>query len=275
MDNMVLPKNHYSITIANDVAEICNPLFEKYSICAFLYARVFDNGTAYPLISHHEWHEHHFKKGYMITPPIPPKFITNKFYYLLTGNEPGPFQEILYDLRNLFGLWYPICLIERYYGFYDLFMFFTTPENHNIINFYINNIDVLEKFKFYFKEKANKLIIKSEKNKLIIPEHMRPNFGGLKKPFNSIDTDKQKFLEQINVNRYILSSYGKEVFFTKREIDSLKCLGRGRTVKEAAKLMRISPRTVEDYINSIKCKLGLRRKSEIIDAISRKDLLIL
>lgn len=51
---------------------------------------------------------------------------------------------------------------------------------------------------------------------------------------------------------------------TQREIDILKCLLRGYSAKEASSELKISCRTVESYINTLKLKLHCNKKSEII-----------
>lgn len=267
MSKIILPENHHSITVADDVAKMCEPLFKHYGINYFLYARVFDNGAVYSLISNGEYQKHHFKKEYLLFPPIPSHMIGKKFYYIVTENVSGPFQPVFYDLRNLFNIWYPIFMFERYHGYFEVCIFASTPDNHDIINLYVNNLDIFEKFKSYFKEKATKLIAESEKNIIHIPEHMRSTFGGIETAPNHLDANQELFLNLINTHDHPLKNNGKTITLTERELDSIKYLKYGYTIKEIAKLMHISPRTVENHLNNIKSKFGIQRKSEIIKAI--------
>lgn len=55
------------------------------------------------------------------------------------------------------------------------------------------------------------------------------------------------------------------VYLSKREIECLYFLARGKTAKMIAKILTLSPRTVEYYIDNIKVKLNVRSKSELID----------
>mgnify|MGYP006357440531 CR=1 FL=1 len=59
------------------------------------------------------------------------------------------------------------------------------------------------------------------------------------------------------INSKLLSS------LTKRELESLENLVLMGSVKGAAKAMNISPRTVEDYVEHIKIKLGLQYKYQL------------
>jgi DNA-binding CsgD family transcriptional regulator len=54
---------------------------------------------------------------------------------------------------------------------------------------------------------------------------------------------------------------------TKRELECIQLIMRGRTAKEMADVLGLSPRTVEFYINNIKSKIGCSKKSKIVDYI--------
>lgn len=53
-------------------------------------------------------------------------------------------------------------------------------------------------------------------------------------------------------------------FLTKREREILHLVGEGKTAKEIAGLLYISPRTVENYKNNLLKKLDLHRTSDLI-----------
>jgi DNA-binding CsgD family transcriptional regulator len=52
---------------------------------------------------------------------------------------------------------------------------------------------------------------------------------------------------------------------TKREMECFLCLLKGRTFKEIADELNISPRTVEHYAKSLRLKLNCLSKSELFD----------
>lgn len=47
---------------------------------------------------------------------------------------------------------------------------------------------------------------------------------------------------------------------TKRELETLEHIVLSGSVKGASKVMNVSPRTIEDYIEQVKNKLGLQYK---------------
>ncbi len=55
--------------------------------------------------------------------------------------------------------------------------------------------------------------------------------------------------------------------FTKREMDYLPLLMRGKTAKEISALLNISPRTAEGAIANIKVKIGASSKSSLIEML--------
>lgn len=67
--------------------------------------------------------------------------------------------------------------------------------------------------------------------------------------------------------KIILTTDGETVKLTARESTCLKYLYEGQTAKQIARLLRISPRTVEVHINNMKSKLGCRSRFELINKL--------
>ena len=150
-ENIIIPKSHYSIKTTKDVTEIMSPL-KKYGIMTFCYARCFTDGSLRILISNEELYRHHFKSGYKIAPTIHQSFNqlkTNRQYHLATSRTDEPYSKALYDYKNLFNLENVMFLIEEKFNYVDLFVYTSQANNPDIINFYLNKMDVLEKFKNY------------------------------------------------------------------------------------------------------------------------------
>ena len=55
------------------------------------------------------------------------------------------------------------------------------------------------------------------------------------------------------------------VYLSKREMECLELTVKGKTSKQIAQLLKISPRTVEEYLANVKSKMGVRSKSELIE----------
>lgn len=72
---------------------------------------------------------------------------------------------------------------------------------------------------------------------------------------------------------YKISYYPTSFKLTSRETECLFLLVRGKSAKEIAQFLEISPRTVEEYIENIKSKLRVSSRSEIIAKAVEKGLL--
>ncbi len=66
---------------------------------------------------------------------------------------------------------------------------------------------------------------------------------------------------------------GITVYLTKRETECILHLLRYKTVKDIARILQLSPRTIEDYIARLKCKLDCNTKAELIEVALQKGFL--
>lgn len=67
------------------------------------------------------------------------------------------------------------------------------------------------------------------------------------------------------LHSFLLSNEFNNIKLTDREAECLFFLLRGKTAKHIARVMSLSPRTVEEYIVKLKMKLGATNKCELID----------
>lgn len=71
-------------------------------------------------------------------------------------------------------------------------------------------------------------------------------------------------LKFLTARNFLVKREPIEIYLSRREMQCLLYLVKGKTAKEAAQEMYISPRTVEDYIGLIKEKLGCKTRSELV-----------
>ncbi len=68
-------------------------------------------------------------------------------------------------------------------------------------------------------------------------------------------------------NKYFVQTSLGEIALTKRELECAQFLLAGKTAKETAKYLNISPRTVEEYLENIRFKFNCRNKLEIVNIL--------
>jgi DNA-binding CsgD family transcriptional regulator len=270
MSNVILPKNHLSLTISKDVADICD-ILKPYSIEHFGYYRYFYNHSLYGFPLNNGLYNHHLEQGYPVIPQIPKEIDSNKFYYIPGFEKHDKYNQALHDYRSFFNVGNCILFFEKYANYFDLYFFGASQHDYGIINFYLNNIELLEKFKFYFKDKIKNEIAKAEKTKFFVPESMRPSI----ELCGSGDHDPRRkiLLEKMDTKRYTLNYNDTKASITKKELAVLKQLSLGCTLKETAKFLLLSHRTVETYLNNTRRKFKLENKTDIIRILLENNLL--
>lgn len=270
MDTLSLRKNHITFTSGNDIAEICKPLIHL-DITSFNYVKTFEDGSQINLSNRTSWLEH---------------FYDNKFYLIgAFENHPNQYasgfalwphlsgQKIFYDARTYFNIDHGITIIEKQKDSCEFYYFGTTTNNHKLVNFYINNIDLLQRFIFFFKDKAALLLKKANKDRIILENHFEStaslNFD------NSIiipDRKINEFFENTAIKNFQLSGSVEGETITSKQLRCIIYLLEGKTAKEIAKKLGLSFRTVEGHINKLKNKFECHTKNELINKLLKNGL---
>lgn len=75
-----------------------------------------------------------------------------------------------------------------------------------------------------------------------------------------------------NKKKYYLNTQGTDDYLTEREKECVDHLILGKTIKETAKLMNLSPRTVEFYLKNIRKRLDCQTKGQLIEKVQKAYL---
>lgn len=99
------------------------------------------------------------------------------------------------------------------------------------------------------------------------------NSSQFKVYMNFHQLDSKLFGKPLKSTSYTLNSEYTPIPLTEKQENCLFLLVRGKTVKEIAKILQLSPRTVECHIEAIKIKLDCQYKSEIVGKAIEKGFL--
>ena len=258
--------------LQNDVRDICKPLFSYSDICNFSYARIYNQNKIALLTSYPDIYPHIFKRKLVITyEKLKQMMVVNRrvnnikqsFYYL--SKECGSQNNELlreYKMEN------SIVFVFHTRFFFECFIF-SSPRGKNIIQSHFNNADILVQFKYYFAEHAKKLIEDAESHLMPIPYNNKTQEN------SNMPLDRKKLREFLTVKHYTLNHNGREIRITLREFECLKFLAQGRSAKEVARILNISPRSVESYHRRLMQKLEIHTSSGLIDFYLATDLIAL
>jgi DNA-binding CsgD family transcriptional regulator len=196
--------------------------------------------------------------------PAQKQILTSGYVLWIALHEQPIFNHIFRDAKQ-FKIDNGITFTERDENSCTFYQIGTTPENAHLINFYMNNLDVIKLFIKYFKEKASDLIKLAEANRIISYDSIKKS-ASLQKNISPLTSPKmfEYFLKQISFEKYCLGQQYGNNYFTPREAQCVYYLLKGYTAKQVALALNISSRTVEYYIDTIKLKLNTRTKSQAI-----------
>ena len=246
---MELAKNHITLTSTQDMLNLSSPL-KILNVDFFSYTRYYFDGTSISLLTHTDWYQ------FFLKAEVPGCI---NVFNLKTGcnlwAELFP-EKAVYDAKIHFNIDNGIHFAYREKDYVEAISFASNYKNTNAIGCFIANIDLLEKFNVYFRNHASKLINEALKNKIVIPQIMR-GYEVIESGFALSFEDRRKFLSTIGYD--VLNN------LSKREFECLKYISRGMTTKESAKIMAISPRTVEVHISKMKEKLNCPSKSQLAE----------
>lgn len=266
MRKLIIPPSHYFMTINKDAAEICQPLFNTSPIKAFCYVRFYKDNTSFGILTSKKWLIHHFSLRYDLGPP---KHLVNfnkaKSSCIISENETNSL-DMLKSYHYALNLAYPFYTLENNKDYIDMYMYCldASLNSSSGVNFYLNNVEVLEKFNLYFKHKASNLIDNCDRNRMVLSKEAIPSFMKNDQHINyNLVEYNVRFDNDRNENRY-----NKLQLLSNRESECVKFILQGYSAKEIAKELAISYRTVETFIFRIKGKYNVRKISELVAKIA-------
>lgn len=230
-------KQHFLFTSGADVQEIIQPL-TYYGVKYFGYSRYDkDRGQIY-LTNMPKFSEIFIKK----------KWHSNSFYAAydkyVEGVYLGDFIKLNPDYIELYRdyhLGHALFMIRRYRDYTEIFHVYADIACPEMNHFYLNCLDIFEKFNLEFKEKATCLIKQYESQRFM--------HNGV----DDYDLTNPRLMAQCQAYQRL----GQANKLTVREEHCLYYLKQGYSAKMIAKSLNISHRTVEHHFAHIREKFSV------------------
>jgi len=239
-----------SIEYNNSISPILNsiavPLFENFNITTFSYLRFLKNGQIIHISNQSKWLEYYiinrlYDDADRYTREIRMLQRKEKSFFLRMPTTNYSFEKHMND----FGICYGISIYQELEDYIEMFGFATGANYPNIIETYINEMDLLKRFTVFFKDKAKDLIEHADRKRIITPSNI-PVWVG-----SNIYNKRQNFLTDTLVKHFPISN---KYSLTLREAQTLYYSVKGLSIKNIARQMFISPQTVETNLKKIKIK---------------------
>lgn len=170
------------------------------------------------------------------------------------------------------------------YGFWNTFMIYKI-KNNNLLEgwgfslgmdfldptgFFIKNKYLLERFMEYFDVVGKELMDTSDKGKLAVYDS---NFTFFNRSPEIKASDKLvNFMHQTHLNKLFIDYEDRSIHLTQRQGECLYYLAQHYTVKEIAQILQLSNRTVETYIQTVKDKIEISSRTDLLKFIQKHEL---
>ncbi len=249
----------------NKLQRFVRPMCEYFNISQFYYCKVQGYGKQgffSSVETNLDWREYVFNNtALMKSSPALRHPDTRKSELVLFNASDCDACKTLDIAWNKFNIHFAVNIQRKSLNAVESFGLGLNTKHRKAEQHILNHLPLLNKFiDCFFIENSN-LIRIAEENQVEISSIIGTDFYK-EIPDLSDETSKKNLLKQLGLNSLNL--------LTKREIDMLKYLAYGYPASYIAIKTHLSKRTVENYIASIKCKLGCDSKVSLIN--KSKDL---
>lgn len=266
-------KKHPAILFSNELSTICIPL-KKLHISYFSHVHINSNQEFSALCTNPGFTEHYLQnKRYNADINLAVnKQKLNDFLIWDSINCSGKTLE-LYKEASEFGIKHIFTLIEKNPKSTDFYHFATNNSSSTINQVYVEKLDLLKLFILYFKEsiKAAPELLKAYDYRFNIHKNAKFQFSAPR--FVNPHNDAQEFIEALlaqytTLLKKNLIYLSQNSLLTPREKICLQHTMKGNTAKQIAKILKISPRTVELHIANIKNKFQVNNKIQLFNKVN-------
>lgn len=255
----LIPMGHTFREIEMDVRALSLEIQKSLNINLLSFGRYFpEKNEGYILNTNYEFLD---KRSELTDAPLPSTYLESGMYFWDEFASES-FIQCARENHIHHGMW----LVSQTQHCTEVFSFSLGNNPKLGFSHYLNNLEPIEKYCLFFKEKADHLISRVEENMLEIPEYLRNNETVVspKVPLNlgtSFPTSK------------VILNEEKTVSLTRRENFCFNHFLLGKTAREIALLLETSTKTVETHLRNIKIKFNCSTRSELMEQVWRLGLL--
>lgn len=183
---------------------------------------------------------------------------------LMKASEDAEYQKVLKIAWEMFKINFNLNLVRKVLDGIEAFGFGSRYNDPQADERLLNELPLLHAFIKAFKSKNRKLFWLLEESQINLPDQFGAMFFECPKGF-ILPRDRFAFLRSLGMNEFFS--------LTPRELDVLKFIANGYPASFIAKNLRLSVKTVENYIAVIKSKLDCTSKVELIEKAKQIDSL--
>lgn len=246
--------------LSRQVYDLCAPIRKHFNVTYFNYVRLNQDNSRCLLTDSPDWIDTFYKyKLYNQKTTLDIEALKYKEYISWKQlKDEFAFQEALkFNIAN------GITLIEPSETWLELYWFGTSNDNFIAGDSYENNVDAFKRFILYFKDKGSKILDVSYSSPVILNDYSNHTS-------RHDERELERFIKTIIDSenyRFVYESGQTTKFLSKQETVCASYLILQHSMHEIAVKLKVSPRTVETYINNIKNKLQCQSKQRLIEKL--------
>lgn len=258
VNKKILELKNYNVSMLDDLNSLSQPI-NNYGIKFLTFRRVYDDGRLIHFANDKDWllysFDHQLWQSTSSLKRISKLNADEQFAHVWLPN--AHLTDHVYDAMKRHNLWNGLTLYDKREDYVDLWAFATDQSNTEVMNLYVNELTVIKRFILYLHDKANSLFFPKDVDLSIKVS----SEAEVKSAFMS--ENKNFVLDSFGINKFYFDAERKN-YLTKKEFFCLHLISKGLSFKEIARILNISPRTVESHINSIKLKTDANFKNDIL-----------
>lgn len=214
------------------------PISQHVDIQFLGYARVFNHQKRFLICNNKEWWIDYYGNDLYQYSTYETKYNSLSSAFHMWDHLPYAPPEIYRYSRKKFNLAHGLSIIQQHGDYCDSFVFATEPGNDRINNFYLNEKNLFEAFiqKFYIK---------------LVHE-----LSDLSDQTFSLPDDIQI------VTKSLMS-------LPPRQQECARLLVEGLSTKEIARILQLSPRTIDDHVDVLREKFSAKNRIQLIHFLNK------
>ena len=252
------------------IDELCSPLKEHFGVSAFHYLRIFDDGR-YNVISNKDFmlkitavHDAIYSSEHFSQ--LPDRFCK---YDPNVSVFPDQTNDWSIELCRSEGFFSGITIARELNGSMEAACFLSEQNGASINDFFQKHYEVLLNFVDHFRHYGGDLTRATGQDSLGFSPYLQKTYPKIEKIFKA-STPWERQIMEFNTSLDLivkneLAETCKKYTLSLRELECLSHLTTGKTAKEIAREMGLSPRTVDSHIMNLRNKTGCFTKRELTD----------
>lgn len=247
------------------ISEICKPLYEYYDLNLVTYRRFYNNGKLLYIFNNKEWMDFVLNQELWITSNFKNQIphISKEESILALWDEKYLKTDKIYQGLYAHNIWNGVSVYKKFDTYVETFAFAGEKSSSKLLNLYINTPEVIEHFILYFRERFNVFLKKIDPNILISFD-----IGNwIEKTL--VDEKIDEFFKATPINKFLIE---EKIGISYREMQCLIWSIRGKTSKEIARLINLSPRSVEKYLDNIKAKMDCLSRGQMVEQVFQSQV---